>query len=225
MVRRMGAIAVLAAIMVLGSCATTGLRSSTTKGFGPFSAQVPYANTVDYYGYVSPAVEPDGEVSGNDAFYLYVWVPAVLDEIGVSMYSPAEAEPEEGDFVSAAFSELFAADAEAYFDTYLVLEKMDIVNPENIADGGSVISTLNQNDDSREMQANPSGSSYNSLLRHISQASDPLQALTRGVYRISLTSFRGDVNGSYVATVGTNVPGAVIAASLEELHEAVNAAE
>ena len=51
---------------------------------------------------------------------------------------------------------------------------------------------------------------------------NPSEALVRGVYRISFTSFRSNVEGSFEATIGTNVPGVKIAASLEELHELVN---
>nr|WP_232011707.1 LipL32 family surface lipoprotein [Moritella yayanosii] len=63
--------------------------------------------------------------------------------------------------------------------------------------------------------ANPSGSSYNSLLRQVSEVSSPTKALVRGVYRISFTSFRSAIEGSFEATIDTNVPGVNIAASLE----------
>lgn len=214
----------LMAIMA-SSCATTGLKSSMSKGVGPLSVQIPYANMVDYYGYVSSDVKPDGEYKEKDAFFLYFWVPAIIDEVGVAMYSPADKAPAEGDFKSGTYDNLIATDAEAFFDTYLVLEKMDIFDPAKIKDGGSPISELATNDDSSEMHKNPSGSSYNSLLRHESEVSDPLKALTRGVYRISFTSFRGDVEGSFIANVGTNLPGVVIASSLTELHDMVNVAE
>lgn len=141
------------------------------------------------------------------------------------MYSPADKEPAEGDFKHGLYEELIAADKKDFFDTYLVLEKMDIFAPEKIIEGGTAISVLATNDDSSEMPKNPAGRTYNSLLRHTSEASDPLKALTRGVYRISFTSFRGNVEGSYLANVGTNVPGVIIASSLEELHELVNAAD
>lgn len=213
------------AVLFASSCATTGLKSSIQKGFGPLSMRLPYASMANYYGYVSPGVEADGTYKEKDAYYLYFWVPAVIDEVGVSMYSPADMDPAEGDFVATNYQELIEGDSEAFFDTYLVLEKMDIFDPAKIKDGGNAISELATNDDSGEMAANPSGSKYNSLLRHKSEISDPLKALTRGVYRIGFTSFRGSVEGSFIANVGTNIPGVVIASSLEELHTAVNAAE
>jgi hypothetical protein len=71
----------------------TGLRSSVQKGYGPFSAKIPYLNNVNYFGYVGPGVAPDGKHNGKDAFYLYFWVPAVIDEVGVAMVSPADGIP------------------------------------------------------------------------------------------------------------------------------------
>lgn len=200
-----------------------GLKSSIRKGFGPLSMRVPYAKYVNYYGYVSSDIQPDGKYKGKDAYYLYFWVPAVIDEVGVSMYSPADKKPGSSDFKHPKYDAGIAKDAKAYFDTYLALERMDIIDPAKIKSGGKAISLLETNDDSGELPANPGGSRYNSLLRHKSQAGDPLKALVRGVYRITFTSFRGKVAGSYIATVGTNVPGVKIASSLEELHKIVNA--
>ncbi len=211
-------------VSMASSCSQTGLYSSNWEGFGPFTARTPYTSYVDYYGYVDSKVQPQGKYKGKDAYYLYLWVPAVIDEVGVSMKSPAPADepPEEGAFKHPYFDTGVAADAEAYFDTYLALEKMDILEPEKIKDGGSVLGLLTTNDDNSDMGPNPGGSNYNSLLRHESEVSNPLKALTRGVYRIVFTSFRGNVKGSYVAQVGTNIPGSSIAATLEELHKAVN---
>ena len=198
------------------------LKSSVMKGVGPLKARLPYANTVNYFGYISPSVQPDGKYKGKDAFYLYFWVPAVIDEVGVSMYSPADRKPGGKDFKQKSYDELVAKNPKKYFDTYLALEKLNIFNPEKIKNGGSVMSKLAYNDDTSEIPANPGGMKYNSLLRHRSVASNPMKALVRGVYRITFTSFRGAVEGSYIATVGTNVPGVKIAASLEELDSLVN---
>jgi len=212
-------------VLLASSCTTSGLSSSITLGFGPFTVQAPYSSQTDYYGYVSADVKPDGKYKGKDAYYLYFWVPAVIDEVGVAMYSPANKAPKEGDFKSANFDNQYAADSESFFDTFIALEKMDIFDPAKIKEGGSVISELATNDDSSEMPKNPADQSYNSLLRHQSEVSNPLKALTRGVYRIVFTSFRGDIEGSFIAQVGTNIPGVVIASSLEELDKAVNTPE
>lgn len=223
LIKRISVFALLALFGAgLNGCAVGGLKSSIQKGIGPIQFRFPYANYVSYYGYVSPSVKPDGKYKGKDAYYLYIWVPAVIDEVGVSMYSPADKAPGDSDFKHAYFEEGFSKNAEAFFDTYLALEKLDIMDPAQIQAGGKVVSLLQVNDDSSELPPNPSGSSYNSLLRHESEVSNPLKALVRGVYRITFTSFRGQVEGSYIATVGTNVPGVKVAASLEELHKLVN---
>ena len=223
--RRMLKIAFLVTIpFMLTAClgGTFTLKSSMTKGAGPAQVRIPYANTVDYFGYVSPSVKPDGKYKGKDTFYLYFWVPAVIDEVGVSMYSPADKAPGANDFKHKLYDTEIAKDADKFFDTYLVLEKLKIFSPEKIKKGGSVMSTLKYNDDTGEIPANPGGRKYNSLLRHKSEVSNPLKALVRGVYRVSFTSFRGSVQGSYIATIGTNIPGVKIASSLEELHTLVN---
>ena len=183
----------------------------------------PYAKYSKYYGYVDKNVKPEGKYKNKDAYYLYVWVPAAADEIGVSMVSPAKGKPKKKkDFQHSNYKAGIKADKKAYFDTYLVLDRLSVIDPAKINKGGKVLSTLQTNDDSGELPANPSGSKYNSLLRHISEVGSPTKAIVRGLYRISFTSFRGNVKGSYLATVGTNIPGIKIASSLEELHELVN---
>ncbi len=215
------ALAVLAGALSCGG--GTGLRSSVQKGFGPFSAKIPYLNNVNYFGFVGPEIRADGKHNGKDAFYLYFWVPAVIDEVGVSMVSPAQGiSPDSDDFKHPRFDEMNQADPAAYFDTWIRLERMDIASAGSIKKGGRAISTLAENDDTGELKAQPSGSHYNSLVRVRTEAANPLKALVRGVYRITFTSFRGEIRGSYVATVGTNIPGVKIAASLPELHNLVN---
>lgn len=209
-------------LLSLVGCASKGLKSTKEAGFMFLKSKVPYANYVDYYGYVSPKTRADGKYKKKDTYYLYVWVPGVIDELGVSMYSPADKKPKSIDFKHKSFDKNFAKNNKDFFDTYLVLEKLKIKSAATIKNGGRALSLLKTNDDSREMPKNPSGRSYNSLLRHVSKASNPLKALTRGVYRIGFTSFRGSVKGSYIATIGTNIPGIKMAANLKSLHDLVN---
>lgn len=209
------AVLLAAPMVALASCKTGYLAS--TNSYGPVTA--PYASYAQYLGYIKPGTRPDGQYQGKNAYYLYFWVPAAIDEVGVSMYSPADITS--ADYVSQAYKDN-ASDTQSYFDTYLVLERMDIIDPAKIRGGGRALQVLASNDDSSEVPANPGGSSYNSLLRAQTDINDPLKALVRGVYRITLTSFRGDVKGSFVATIGTNIPGVKIASSLEDLHKLVN---
>jgi len=198
------------------------LKSSRSEGVGPLKVQLPYVNYVNYFGYVSKDVKPEGKYKDKDAYYLYVWVPGAIDEIGVSMVSPAKGKPGKKDFKHANFKEGMKKDKKAFFDTYLVLDRMDVSDPAKIKSASKSIQQLSYNDDSSEMGKNPSGRKYNSLLRHESEVGSPTKALVRGLYRITFTSFRGSVQGSYKATIGSNIPGLKIAASLEELHKLVN---
>ncbi len=222
--KNLGLMAIVALIGVglAGCSAPGGLKSSKRVGIGPIGVNSPYASYATYYGYISPDVKPAGTYKGKDAYYLYIWVPGVIDEVGVSMYSPADKKPADSDFKSANYLAQIQKDPKAYFDTYLVLERMDIIDPKKIKNGGKVISLLEENDDSSELPKNPGGLNYNSLLRHESEAGNPLKALVRGVYRITFTSFRGEVKGSYIASVGTNIPAVKIASNLTDLQELVN---
>ncbi|PCK06934.1 MAG: hypothetical protein COA42_16830 [Alteromonadaceae bacterium] len=198
------------------------LKSSKKVKKGPVEISVPYAKYTKYFGYVDQNVKPEGKYKNKDAYYLYVWVPAAADEIGLSMISPAKGKAGKKDFKHSNFKAGMKSDKKAYFDTYLVLDRMAVVDPGKIKSAKKVLDTLAKNDDSSELPKNPGGSKYNSLLRHKSQLGNPTKAIVRGLYRITFTSFRGDVKGSYLATVGTNVPGLKIADSLEELHKIVN---
>ncbi|MDB2387207.1 Lipl32 family lipoprotein [Shewanella sp.] len=214
----------LAITASLGACMSTGpaLKSSNSESVAGIEARVPYANYTNYYGYVDKKTEPQGQYKGKDAYYLYAWVPAAVDEIGVSMVSPAANKPAESDFVNELYTELNESNPDKFFDTYIVLDRLNILDTAKIKKGGESLQTLTYNDDSSELPANPGGRNYNSLLRQVSDINNPTKALVRGVYRISFTSFRGEVEGSFEATVGTNIPGVKIASSLEELHKLVN---
>lgn len=198
------------------------LKSSKSKGIGPMKVSLPYVKYNKYYGYVDKGAKPEGKYQDKDAYYLYVWVPGAIDELGISMVSPAKGKPGKKDFKHDYFKQGMKKDKKAFFDTYLVLDRMDVIDPKKINAGGKVLDTLQTNDDSSELDKNPSGRKYNSLLRHESKIGSPTKALVRGLYRVTFTSFRGDVQGSYMATVGSNIPGIKIASSLDKLHGLVN---
>jgi len=220
--------AVLFAVTTTLSACSFGpaLKSSNSKNIaGIYKVSAPYTSYTNYFGYIEKGATPQGQYKGKGAYYLYVWVPAAIDEIGVSMVSPAPKAPSENDFVSDLYKKVASANTDKYFDTYLVLDRLAIADSTKIKNGGKVLQTLTYNDDSGELGANPGGFHYNSLLRQVSNVNDPMKALVRGVYRISFTSFRGAVEGSYEATVGTNIPGVKIAPTLKALDALVNAPE
>jgi hypothetical protein len=83
--------------------------------------------------------------------------------------------------------------------------------------------TLESNDDSSDMPAQPSGSKYNSLMRMTSEVSNPLKAITLGLYRIGFTTYKtGEVQGSFLAQLGAPVklPGIAVAVKPEDLVKA-----
>ncbi len=198
--------------------------SSIEKKLGPKTIRVPYTDVVSYLGYAAPGNED--EVKDDKKFYyIYLWIPAVAPELGVRMMSPVGKTK----IKNATMSEAYETNkgSKDYFDTYITLERSDIISKDKISDAGVKSAnwvTLDKNDDSSEMPKQPSGSSYNSLLRYKSQASDPLKALTAGLYRIGFTTYKtGEVNGTFLAEVAAPIklPGVVLAKTIEELKAAM----
>lgn len=221
--------------LVLSGCVSSDLGTfgaemgvqSNPLGFLPGAEpiRVPYTSSVKYFGYVEPGAEPDATVDGKKLYYLYVWIPLVAPEIGVRMFSPVGelATPEEGDIVSANYEAGIAADPEAYFDTWISFERAkSITSAEDIAANIETTEWLKyaSNDDSSEMPKQPSGNSYNSLMR-LEAASEPL---VKGLYRVAFTTYKvGEVKGSFYAEVGAPVdlPGVVVAKTIDEVIELV----
>ena len=199
--------------------------SSQSKTVGPKTIRVPYTDVISYMGYAEKDSE-DEIIQGKKFTFIYLWVPAVAPELGVRMMSPANDLKIKG----ATLSDNFEANASSneYFDTYITLEKSNILTADKIS-ADNVKSAnwtkLASNDDSSEMPKQPSGSGFNSLLRYESQASSPTKALTRGLYRIGFTTYkRGEVKGSFLAQVAAPVklPGVVINKDLDKLITEVN---
>ena len=192
--------------------------------------RIPYTSLTSYYGYIGGDNKPDEEREGKKYYYLYVWIPLAAPELGIRMISPVpESEKKSsGDFQSSNY-DANSADNTSYFDTWIAFDKAAGVL--SVADINAKAKTANwnnfdRNDDSGEMPANPGGSKYNSLMRITSEVSDPLKALTVGLYRIGFTTFKtGEVKGGFLAQIGSpiNIPGIVVANSLVELQTKLNA--
>lgn len=201
------------------------LTSSVTKGFGFAKVAAPYANSVNYFGYIDKSSAPDEKIKGKSAYYIYVWVPAALDELGVRMISPVGdlAKPEKADFVQDNYTKKNKSDPDKWFDTWLRVERMSIIDPKNIKNAKKSLQVLGNNDDGDDTYEEERHAKYNSLVRIQTKLNSPTKALIRGLYRIALTTYKtGEVEGSFVATIGANVPGIKIATSLEELDKLVN---
>lgn len=193
----------------------------TQKKIGPKTFRLPYTDTVSYLGYAAPGNE-DEVKNGKKFYYIYVWIPAVAPELGVRMMSPVgKTKIKKNVTKSDAYTQ--NKDSKDYFDTYITLERSDIITKSSISEDGvknADWTILARNDDSSEMPKQPRGSSYNSLLRYKSEISNPLKALTVGLYRIGFTTYkRGEVKGTFVAQVAApiKIPGVVMAKTIAEL--------
>ena len=136
------------------------------------------------------------------------------------MVSPAVAPTKKMKNITEADNYAANKGSSDYFDTYITLEKSDIKKKEDINEE-SVKSAkwtrLDSNDDSSELHAQPSGSKYNSLLRYESDPSNPLKALSVGLYRVGFTTYKaGEVKGTFLAQIGSPVklPGVIISKEL-----------
>jgi hypothetical protein len=186
--------------------------------------RVPYTDLTSYYGFIKPGAVPNEVKEGKKMYYVYVWIPVAAPEIGVRMISPApdSMKPGEKDYVTADYT-ANAADTKSFFDTWITLERADgIMKIEDVAAKAKSAkwTTIETNDDSGEMPAQPSGSKYNSLMRTTSDVSNPTKALVMGLYRIGFTTYkRGEVQGSFLAQIGAPVklPGVAVAAKPEDL--------
>ena len=184
--------------------------------------RIPYTDVISYYGYIKPGMKPDEEKGGKKYYYLYVWIPAVAPELGVRMISPVpeKMSPDANDIVSPNY-DANKDDKTSYFDTWISLDKAEnITSISDVPTKGKTAkwNTIDQNDDSGELPAQPSGSKYNSQMRISSEVGNPLKALTVGLYRIGFTTYKtGDVKGSFLAQIGSPVklPGVKISNSLD----------
>lgn len=212
---------VMVALLSLGKVNAQKLKSfgsSIEKKIGFIKKKVPYTDVVSYLGHAAPNTE-DEVKNGKKFYYIYVWVPAVAPELGLRMVSPAN-KPK---VKNAIKGKTYDANAKGkdYFDTYITLERSDILTKDKVKDAANASWTvLARNDDSSEMPKQPSGRKYNSLLRYKSKVGNPTKALTRGLYRVGFTTYKkGEVKGTFLAQIGSPVklPGVVMAKTVEEL--------
>ncbi|NMH26884.1 LipL32 family surface lipoprotein [Flavobacterium silvaticum] len=225
-------------VVAVAVCLATFIASA--QRLGKFSAdagkqsvmgkevRVPYTDIKSYFGYIKPGSAPDETKNGKKMYYMYVWIPVAAPEIGVRMVSPIPEgfKPADTDYLSADYS-TNASDTKSYFDTWVTFERAEgILKIEDVAAKAKSAKwiTIDSNDDSGELPAQPSGSKYNSLIRVTSSTSDPTKSLVMGLYRIGFTTYKkGEVQGSFLAQIGAPValPGIAIAAKPEDVSKAV----
>jgi hypothetical protein len=200
--------------------------SSTEKTVGPKTIRVPYTDVISYLGYAATGQE-DEVKDGKKFYYIYIWIPLAAPELGVRMMSPVSASYKNK---KAIVSELYSKNkgSKDYFDTYITLERSNIIDASKISEEAVKSAkwvTFESNDDSGEMPEQPSGSSYNSLLRYKSDMNNPAKALTAGLYRVGFTTYKvGEVSGTFLAEVGAPIklPGVAMAKTIDELLKLIN---
>lgn len=186
--------------------------------------RVPYTDMTSYFGFIKPGSKPDEVKNGKKMYYIYVWIPVAAPEIGIRMISPVPEnnKPTDKDYISPDFT-ANAADTKSFFDTWVTFERAEgILKIEDVATKAKTAkwTTIETNDDSSEMPAQPSGSKYNSLMRITSDTSNPTKSLVMGLYRIGFTTYKtGEVQGSFLAQLGAPIklPGVSVAVKPEDL--------
>ena len=186
--------------------------------------RVPYTDLTSYFGFIKPGSKPDEVKGGKKMYYIYVWIPLAVPEIGVRMISPVPEgmKPTDKDYVSSDYT-ANATDTKSFFDTWVTLERADnIFKIEDVAAKAKTAkwTSIETNDDSSEMPAQPSGSKYNSLMRITSDTSNPTKSLVLGLYRIGFTTYKtGEVQGSFLAQIGAPIklPGVSVAVKPEDI--------
>jgi Surface lipoprotein of Spirochaetales order len=222
----------IAVIMASGAMAQAKLGkfgSSITKQVGPKTVAVPYTFSSVYLGYAKKGTE-EAVIDGKKCYFIYVWVPLVAPELGARMISPSKTvKTPKGAVVSQSYKDNNGATNENYFDTWIALERSNIVSVDNITPekvSGATWIRFANNDDTSELPAQPSGSKYNSVIRYQSVASDPLKSIAIGLYRIVFTTYKpGDVEGSFYAEVASTIklPGMYIGTLPEIMDQIKNA--
>lgn len=202
--------------------------SSIGTSVGPKTIRVPYAEVISYMDYAEPGSED--EIKDDKKFYyIYIWIPKVVTELGVRMMSPVGDYEVEGAITTDAY--IKNKDSKDFFDTYITIEKSLIFKPENVTPekvAGTKWFTLDTNDDSSEMPPLPNRKKYNSLIRYKSSLGDPLGSLSVGLYRVGFTTYKtGEVKGTFLAEVASPVKlkGVAIAKTVEELKTKIGVEE
>lgn len=186
--------------------------------------RIPYTDLTSYFGFIKPGSKPDEIKSGKKMYYIYVWIPVAAPEIGIRMISPVpeNIKPTDKDYVSLDYTDN-SSDTNSYFDTWVTFERADnIFKIEDVATKAKTAkwTSIETNDDSSEMPAQPSGNKYNSLMRITSDLSNPTKSLVLGLYRIGFTTYKtGEVQGGFLAQLGAPIklPGVSIAVKPEDI--------
>lgn len=202
---------------------TSGCAARLAQFGATPDAAAPYQEVASYYGYVAPGTQPDETRQNRKTYYVYVWLPSGVPELGVRVVSPTKDLPQAEGQMFRQTDYTGNADGKEFFDPAVLLERCTTINnPREIGQTCAAWARLGENDDSNELPDQPSGRKTNALLRVTSNNADANHALMRGLYRVGLSDAkRGEVNGTYLLQLGTPVQlsGIAIGRTLDEVRQ------
>lgn len=213
----------LLSIIVLGTSTTLQaqklkkIKSTITKKIGPKEINLPYTNITSYLEYVDGTNE-DEIAEDLKNYYVYIWIPVAANEIGVRMKSPVGKTKVKNAIISDAYQKNMKS--KDVLDQFISFQRSTIKNPENVDQLGIKNTTwttmhpnamdtgLTDNDDTTEES------------RFISKTDDPLNVLSRGLYRVSFRTYNHDgTKGTFLGQIGfpVKIPGIIVARDIDDL--------
>jgi len=150
------------------------------------SDRIPYTSQPGFYGCIADTIFLDSNNISSTVFYFYL--PDSAIEIGVRAISPVPdiTSPRPGDNTDSSYYEC-ATTNKGYFDPAIILQKGYLKTsklPSNIFEW----ITIAQNDDSKDLPAQPNLLLRNALLRKQPNAKKKNSKLSPGYYRVVLTN-------------------------------------
>lgn len=197
--------------LVVVSLSGCGLRvgapsaAALPSRFPSSDARTPYPETASWFGYLAEDTPPDTAEGEEPLHHLYVWLPNAAPELGVRVVSPVAGwtTPQPEDRQDPAYAAHAALPTG--FDPKVTLERcVNAMNPEDLQAPCEYWAALGENDDSTELPPPPgSKAKTHALMRAVSDPDEQLQALIRGLYRISVWSAKGTKpNGTFWVQIG-----------------------
>lgn len=159
---------------------------------------VPYGRTTGFFDCLEPGIQADTMMDGKKWLFIYIQIPAEVQEIGIRFISPVPQNhfPNTGDIVSGRYFP--EKGKSAWFNPYMILEQWVAAESDSsvsIIPGWRVLDT---NDDSDDAPSQPDGKNHNSVIRVIR---GPYPA---GTYRVRFgAADTGQPRGCFLLQTGT----------------------
>jgi hypothetical protein len=163
--------------------------------------RIPYDSQPAFFGCIADTIFLDSNSISSVMFYFYL--PDSAIEIGVRAISPVPdiTSPRAGDNTDSSYYEC-ATTNKGYFDTAIILQKGYLKTsklPSNIFEW----ITSAQNDDSKDLPAQPNLLLRNSLLRKQTNSKKKDVKMSPGFFRVILTNSKSHfIVGTYLLQIG-----------------------